>query len=84
MLTAHSELPEVMAARDAGITEFVTKPVTPASLYRHIIAIIDHPRQFVRCGKFFGPDRRRVRPTEYHGPKKRAGDAAETVTARKS
>jgi len=71
MLTAHTELPRVAAARDAGITEFITKPVKPADLYKRIITIIEHPRQFVRSQKFFGPDRRRAKVSKHDGPDRR-------------
>jgi CheY-like chemotaxis protein len=59
MLTAHSERTRVEAARDAGVNEFCTKPVTATDLLRKIGAIIDNPRPFVRSGSFAGPDRRR-------------------------
>jgi len=71
MLTAHSELERVISARDAGVTEFMTKPVSPTSLYKHIVAMVEHPRQFVRNKKFFGPDRRRRRDDTFEGRERR-------------
>lgn len=71
MLTAHSEMENIISARDAGITEFVTKPVSPTILYKHVVAIIEHPRQFVRSQKFFGPDRRRSRDSNFEGNDRR-------------
>jgi len=71
MLTAHSEMEHVISARDAGITEFVTKPVSPTILYKHVVTIIEHPRQFVRSRKFFGPDRRRSRDSNFEGRDRR-------------
>ncbi|MFC6855513.1 response regulator [Marivibrio halodurans] len=59
MLTAHTEKHRIEAARDAGISEFLAKPVTPIDLYSRIHAVIEHPRPFVRIGDYFGPDRRR-------------------------
>ena len=59
MLTAFSETPRVLASRDAGITEFMVKPVTPKRLYNPIAAVIEDTRNFVRTPDFFGPDRRR-------------------------
>ncbi len=70
MLTSYSEYENVISARDAGITEFMTKPVSPTILYKHVVSIIEHPRQFVRCKKFFGPDRRR-KQSDYEGSEKR-------------
>ncbi len=71
MLTAHPGVEQVRAARDAGINEFLTKPVTVASLYSRIYAVIETPRPFVRTSNYFGPDRRRTRKTEYAGPERR-------------
>ena len=59
MVTAHREKEHVFKARDAGVTEYVIKPVAPKSLFSRIEAVIEKPRRFVRVGEFFGPDRRR-------------------------
>jgi len=72
MLTADSELEKVKIARDVGITEFMTKPISPVSLYKHIVNIVEHPRQFIRNKKFFGPDRRRRRGANFKGENRRA------------
>lgn len=60
MLTAYSERHRVMRGRDAGVTEFLVKPVTPKRLYDRIAAIIEHNRNFIRSNDYFGPDRRRI------------------------
>jgi CheY-like chemotaxis protein len=59
MLTGHSELARVVDARDAGVTEFVVKPLTAKALVDRINAVIFKPRPFVRTKDYFGPDRRR-------------------------
>lgn len=59
MLTAHAHRSHVIAAREAGVTEFCAKPVTPSDLWRKIAATIDKPRPFVKVGAYFGPCRRR-------------------------
>ncbi|MBC8339162.1 MAG: response regulator [Rhodospirillales bacterium] len=59
MLTAYSELPRIVEARDAGINEYVVKPISPAALFKRLDEVIEHPRKFVRTKTFFGPDRRR-------------------------
>ncbi len=59
MMTGHSELDHVSMARDAGIHEYVTKPVSPKALFSRITSVIEHPRAFVRNTTYFGPDRRR-------------------------
>lgn len=75
MMTGHSEKRRVTEARDAGVTEFVTKPVTPQALLTRMQAVIMRPRAFIRGGDYFGPDRRRTLTEHYIGPFRRAGDA---------
>ncbi|NQV84956.1 MAG: response regulator [Rhodospirillales bacterium] len=59
MLTAHSELPRIETARDAGVNEFIIKPLSAETLFKRLDAVIEHPRRFVRIKDYFGPDRRR-------------------------
>ncbi len=60
MLTGHTEMSKVLNARDAGVNEFLAKPLSARSLYARIQKIISQPREFVKTRTFFGPDRRRV------------------------
>ncbi|VAW11155.1 hypothetical protein MNBD_ALPHA09-914 [hydrothermal vent metagenome] len=60
MVSAYSERSQIETARNAGIDEFLCKPVCAAELYVRIAHIIEHPRSFVRSRNgFVGPDRRR-------------------------
>ena len=59
MVTGHTELHVVERARDAGITEFIAKPVTMKALQGRLTEIVERPRPFVRSGNYLGPDRRR-------------------------
>ncbi|WP_232314884.1 response regulator [Oceanibaculum pacificum] len=59
MLTGHTEKEKVLGSRDAGVTEFMAKPVTARALYTRIVSIIETPRPFIRTEHYFGPDRRR-------------------------
>jgi DNA-binding response OmpR family regulator len=70
MMTGHTERARIFSARDAGVTEFLAKPVTAKSLLMRLTNIIEHPRPFVRAKGYFGPDRRR-RSEEYAGPERR-------------
>jgi DNA-binding response OmpR family regulator len=75
MITGHTERYRVEAARDAGVTEFLAKPVTAHNLFARITEILERPRAFVRCDRYFGPDRRRHHEIEnYTGPWRRAED----------
>jgi len=71
MLTGHSEKSTVEDARDAGVHEFLAKPVSATKLYGKIKNIIERPRVFVRTNEYFGPDRRRRQDPDYDGPERR-------------
>ncbi len=70
MLTGHTEMHRVVEARDAGVHEFLAKPISAKGLYSRIRSIIERPRPFVRTATYFGPDRRR-RQIEYKGRERR-------------
>jgi len=74
MVTGHTERARVEAARDAGVTEFLAKPITAQNLFLRITEIVEHPRSFVRCDTYFGPDRRRHHDETYPGPFRRQDD----------
>jgi two-component system, chemotaxis family, chemotaxis protein CheY len=74
MISGHTEKHQILAARDAGITEFLAKPITAQSLFSRIAEIIERPRPFVRAESYFGPDRRRKTPDNYAGPWRRHDD----------
>jgi len=74
MISGHSTERRVREARDAGVNEFLSKPVTARGVLERIGEIIEHPRPFVRCDTYFGPDRRRRQDPDYRGPRRRATD----------
>ena len=74
MMTGHSERTRVEEARDAGVTEFVAKPLTAKAVLERINAVIYRPRAFIRTESYLGPDRRRRETPGYNGPWRRAGD----------
>ena len=59
MLTGHTERRRVEEARDAGVTEFLAKPISASAVYQRLVQVIERPRLFVRAKQFVGPDRRR-------------------------
>lgn len=81
MMTGHSGKQRVYAARDAGVTEFLAKPITAKAVLDRIQSVIWKPRPFVRTEGYFGPDRRRVTPPHFRGPFRRATDVAPEATA---
>jgi len=72
MLTGHTSLEHVNEARDAGVNEFIAKPVSVKTMMSRLVSVIEHPRPYVRTGGFFGPCRRRRNPHEYQGPERRS------------
>lgn len=59
ILSAYSEEWRIAEARDAGVTEYLVKPVSANAVLSHIRASIESPRPFVKAPGYFGPDRRR-------------------------
>lgn len=76
MLTGHSEKRRVVEARDAGVTEFLVKPLSAKALYERIANVVINPRPFVHTRTYFGPDRRRNGNPAYAGPERRRGGQA--------
>ncbi|MCW5681015.1 MAG: response regulator [Xanthobacteraceae bacterium] len=79
MLSGHSEKRRVIEARDAGVTEFLTKPIAAKSLYERILSVVLAPRPFIRTKDYFGPDRRRTMNAKYTGPERRKGTSGAEI-----
>src|SRR3546814_20681438 len=60
VVSANTIARNVIQARDAGMPEFLAKPISAASLYARLVSILESPRRFVRAGPYCGPDRRRT------------------------
>lgn len=71
MLTGHTHVDHVRHARDAGVNEFLAKPVSVKAILSRLISVIEYPRPFVRTKAYFGPCRRRRGSDEYRGPERR-------------
>jgi DNA-binding response OmpR family regulator/HPt (histidine-containing phosphotransfer) domain-containing protein len=75
MLTGVAEQDKVTAARDAGVTEYLVKPVSAGKLKARLIAALTRPRPFVVSEGYIGPDRRRRTDSGYQGKRRRFSDA---------
>ena len=87
MLTGHSEKKRVVSARDAGVTEFLAKPISAKGLYQRIVNVVANPRQFIKTKTYFGPDRRRNVNPNYVGTERRKAarpTSSNSLPARKS
>lgn len=74
MITGHSTFARVKEARDAGVNEFLTKPLTARGVIERLHQAVENPRPFVRTEDYFGPDRRRRDDPEFKGPRRRKTD----------
>jgi CheY-like chemotaxis protein len=74
MVSGYSSKECVHAARDAGVTEFLAKPVSSKAILSRLIAVIENPRPFVRTNTYFGPCRRRRIDPFYTGVERRVSE----------
>jgi CheY-like chemotaxis protein len=74
MMTAHTELSRVAAARDAGVSGFLKKPISSRTMLEKIGQSLLDERVFVRTETYYGPDRRRGAKAGYDGPMRRFDD----------
>lgn len=72
----------VIRGRDAGVDEFLAKPISPLAMRQRLEMVIETPRPFIDCNVYLGPCRRRKNPADYYGAKRRAGErVSERATA---
>lgn len=74
MITAYSERRRVIDAINAGVDEFLVKPVRAVDVANRVNAVIERRRSFVEVAGYFGPDRRRRDDPRHKGPWRRAND----------
>ena len=78
MMTGYAERKKVMEARDAGVTEFLVKPITAKGIITRLNEVVFKPRPFVRTDEYFGPSRRRIEdPSSQH--QRRATDRSKVA-----
>ena len=58
MVTAYDETSHIFEALDAGMTEYLSKPLSAKLLYLRIAAVIENKRPFVRASERTGQGRR--------------------------
>jgi len=64
LLQTHVKRRQVETARDSGVTDILTTPVSPKTVATKLRAAMKCPRPFIVAQEFFGPDRRaKARPT---------------------
>lgn len=78
MMTGYADRARVKQARDAGVSEFLVKPVTAKGVLDRLIMTAFKPRAFVKAQGYIGPDRRRIERADLVAPRRRASDASST------
>jgi len=76
LITAGLTRQMVINGRDAGVDEFLAKPISPLAMRQRLEMVVETPRPFVDCSVYLGPCRRRKNPADYYGAKRRAGERA--------
>ena len=71
IVSGYAERRRVVEARDAGVNEFLVKPISAKGLYQRIVSVVLMPRPYIKTKTYFGPDRRRVVDANYHGEERR-------------
>lgn len=71
MVSASADAQTICAARDAGIDEFVVKPMSIRTLAERITAVVYYRRRFVESDGYIGPERRRRADPNYARPERR-------------
>jgi CheY-like chemotaxis protein len=74
MITGHSTMQRVNEAREAGVNEFLAKPLTARGVIERLTQVVENPRPFIRTATYFGPDRRRRADPKFTGPWRRSTD----------
>jgi CheY-like chemotaxis protein len=77
-VTGQATAAAILAARDAGVHEFLRKPYSMKDLVRRLEAVTLRDRDWVEGVGYIGPDRRRFNSGDYSGPLKRRTDGSET------
>lgn len=82
-ITGRTQPSDVVEARNAGITEFIAKPVTGAHVEHRLCSVLFEPREFIRGKKYIGPCRRRRWANDHKGDLRRDTDPTKSRNAKK-
>ena len=74
MVTGYTDEKLAEEARNAGVNDFLSKPISAKSLLSRITSVLSEVRPFIQSGDFFGPDRRR-QDLEHTGAERRMESA---------
>jgi two-component system, chemotaxis family, chemotaxis protein CheY len=78
LITHGARQRQVEQARDTGVTDVLTQPVSAATISRKLEVAMTAPRAFIAASTFFGPDRRTRRQNNWKGADRRTRIAKKT------
>ncbi|MDP6786485.1 MAG: response regulator [Rhodospirillales bacterium] len=78
MVSFRSRQADIHEARDAGVDDFLAKPVDTRRLLDRIVAAVDRSQPFVDCEAYVGPDRRRAETSLEGRPQSASADGPDT------
>jgi CheY-like chemotaxis protein len=70
-LKARAHRRDVERARDDGVTDVMTVPISPKTIMTKLNAAFEAPRPFIVSSEFFGPDRRARNRAAWYGSDRR-------------
>lgn len=76
ILTGHARKGDVERARDSGASMVMAKPVSPRTVYTHLVWAAESERAFVNTSDYAGPDRRFRAAGRSDGAERRGGGPA--------
>lgn len=78
MLQDRARRRDVEQARDEGVTDVLTVPISPKTIMTKLNAAFEAPRPFIVSNAFFGPDRRAKSRAAWAGNDRRKRTAKKT------
>jgi CheY-like chemotaxis protein len=81
VLTGYSQMDAVVAARDAGASFVIKKPLSPQIIYDRLAWAAQSTRKFIESDSYVGPDRRFKQLGPPDGLGKRSTDLSQDVGA---
>lgn len=80
MVTGYASMNVIDQAINSGVDELVTKPLRARDLMVRVESVVNRPHAYIQTpSNYFGPDRRRRRNPQFHGPNRRKLDSATSV-----
>lgn len=76
ILSSNADLNSILQARDAGMNEYLVKPISSATLWQRVVSLMNTPRAFVESEVYTGPAPRSPRSDNRVGVSRPMGATA--------